>query len=250
MIPEGFKTVEKMGISEMGFPYVTFGNDLTFYGLPMGTREDNLKYIISDVRVRHLSERKHVQHAHYIYQPGDTVIEIGAFLGYYAMWIALQVGPTGRVIAIEMIPEYCAILKENLKPFPHAEVVEKGVGSYRGKGKAYAGVRQTSGMRKDVVAQYNDTISEIEIEIDTVDNILADIELVDMAIIQVNGAELDVLAGMSETLPKIRNVAIASQYDEGGVNHIKAVSDILGASGFVVHDDGVVVYGGRRCVVL
>lgn len=251
MIPENYKEVRRMGVSESGFPYVTLGNDLTFHGLVTGDSE--LASILGDIRVRHLANRPHIQHKHYQYKPGDTVVEIGAFLGYYTMWVAMQVGTTGKVIAIEAIPECAEVLRENLKPFPQAEVIEKAVGNYQGVGKIYVGIRQTCGMREDVVLRYNKTVSEIEVEVDTVDNILAGYDSIDMAIIQVNGTELDVLEGMKETLPKIKNIAIASQYDdEDGVSHIEVVRDVLvgeygNFSMFECCDDGVVVYGRRPC---
>jgi FkbM family methyltransferase len=170
---------------------------------------------------------------------------MGAFLGYYAMWVAMQVGITGRVIAIEAVPEYCDVLRTNLDIFPQAEVLQVAVGSYKGKGTMYAGKRQTCGMRADVVSLFNESISEVEVAVDTADNILSDCDSIDMAIIQVNGAELDVLDGMVNTLPRVKNITIASQYNEENVNHLEVVSDILRDSGFEVCDDGVVVYGGR-----
>lgn len=245
MIPEEYKEVERMGVSEDGFPYVTFVNDLTFHGLVQGSRQDMVGQILQDVRSRHLARRPHIQHAHYVYRPGDVVVEIGAFLGFYAMWVVLQVGPTGCVVAIEMIPECCEVLRANLAPFPNAVVIEKGVGSYCGKGVAYVGQKQTSGMREDVVSQFNDTVLQVEVEMDTADSILSEYDSIDMMIVQVNGGELDVLEGMLATLPRVKNIAIASQYDEDGVNHLEVVSDILRSGGFEVVDDGVVVYGGR-----
>ena len=246
MILESYKEVQKIGVNA-GLPFVTFSNDLTFHGLDEGERSDMVKAILGDVCRRHLSQRPHVQHAHYKYKSGDRVVEIGAFLGYYSMWVAMQVGVEGKVIAIEAIPEYVKVLKGNLKPFPQAEVIEKAVGNYQGTGKIYLGVRQTCGMREDVVSQFNETVSEIEVEVDIIDSLFADYDSIDMVIIQVNGTELDVLEGMKEALPKIKNIAIASQYDEEDYNHIEAVKEILIGSGFECLDDGVVVYGRQAC---
>jgi len=243
-MPEGYKTVVEIETTG-ALPRIKLENDLIFYGLERGTREDTVNGILHDIALRHLAQRSHVQHTHYTYKQGDVVVEIGAFLGYYAMWIALQVGTTGRVIAIEAIPEYCEVLKANLEIFPQAKVSEVAAGSYTGKGTMYVGKRQTCGMRADVVSQYNETISEIEVEVDTADNLLSSCDSIDMAIIQVNGTELDVLEGMTETLSRVKNITIASQYNEEGVNHLEVVSDILRDSGFEVCDDGVVVYGGR-----
>ena len=46
---------------------------------------------------------------------GQTVVDIGANIGYYALLEARQVGPTGRVYAIEPVPENFATLNKNVR---------------------------------------------------------------------------------------------------------------------------------------
>jgi FkbM family methyltransferase len=48
-------------------------------------------------------------------QPGDTFIDVGANLGYYAVLAGLQVGPTGHVVAFEPMPETRDWLEQNLR---------------------------------------------------------------------------------------------------------------------------------------
>lgn len=48
-------------------------------------------------------------------QPGQTVIDIGAFLGVYAMLEARRVGPSGRVVAFEPSPSSFAVLVRHLR---------------------------------------------------------------------------------------------------------------------------------------
>lgn len=38
-------------------------------------------------------------------QPGDTVVDVGAHVGYFTLLLAVLVGPTGRVLAFEPNPE-------------------------------------------------------------------------------------------------------------------------------------------------
>ncbi|WP_168176273.1 FkbM family methyltransferase [Novosphingobium sp. PC22D] len=47
-------------------------------------------------------------------QPGDTVIDIGANVGYYSVLAAELVSGTGRVVAIEPNPEVYALLARNM----------------------------------------------------------------------------------------------------------------------------------------
>jgi FkbM family methyltransferase len=52
-----------------------------------------------------------------IIQPGDTVIDIGANLGYYATKMAALVGPTGAVYMVEPVPQFQKTLLKNTKNY-------------------------------------------------------------------------------------------------------------------------------------
>jgi len=53
---------------------------------------------------------------------GDWVIDVGANVGHYTKRLSELVGPTGRVIAFEPVPETFALLAGNLQVFPKANV--------------------------------------------------------------------------------------------------------------------------------
>jgi FkbM family methyltransferase len=55
-------------------------------------------------------------------RPGDWALDIGANVGHYTVRMAELVGPAGRVIAVEPIPETFALLAENLRHSGHANV--------------------------------------------------------------------------------------------------------------------------------
>ncbi len=48
-------------------------------------------------------------------RPGDTVIDVGANVGYFTLLAATQVGPTGRVFAVEPVPPTVRRLKQNVE---------------------------------------------------------------------------------------------------------------------------------------
>jgi ubiquinone/menaquinone biosynthesis C-methylase UbiE len=48
-------------------------------------------------------------------RPGDTVGEIGAGPGYFTLRLARAVGPSGRVLAVDVVPELMAVLRQRLE---------------------------------------------------------------------------------------------------------------------------------------
>lgn len=57
-------------------------------------------------------------------QPGDTVIDAGAYIGDTALYFAEKVGKSGRVYAFEAVPETVKAAQENLQANFHEAVVE------------------------------------------------------------------------------------------------------------------------------
>jgi FkbM family methyltransferase len=49
-----------------------------------------------------------------VLKPGDIFIDVGANIGYYTILAAAQVGPAGKVYAIEASPTTCDLLRANL----------------------------------------------------------------------------------------------------------------------------------------
>ena len=55
-------------------------------------------------------------------EPGDWVVDVGANVGHYTKRFSDLVGPTGRVIAFEPVPETFALLAANVELFEHQNV--------------------------------------------------------------------------------------------------------------------------------
>lgn len=47
-------------------------------------------------------------------QPGDIVVDAGAYKGETALWFAKELQHQGHVYSIEMVPEFCDVIKENI----------------------------------------------------------------------------------------------------------------------------------------
>lgn len=57
------------------------------------------------------------------FRPGDSVLHVGAGLGYFSAVIAELVGPAGKVLAAEIDPALAASARRSLAPWPQVEVV-------------------------------------------------------------------------------------------------------------------------------
>lgn len=55
-------------------------------------------------------------------KPGDWVLDLGANVGHYTMRMSALVGQSGRVIAVEPMPDTFALLAANTRLFEHANV--------------------------------------------------------------------------------------------------------------------------------
>jgi FkbM family methyltransferase len=54
--------------------------------------------------------------------PGDWALDIGANVGHYTLRMAELVGPKGRVVAVEPVPDTFALLAANARLFRHENV--------------------------------------------------------------------------------------------------------------------------------
>ena len=62
-------------------------------------------------------------------RPGDTVLDIGANLGYYSYILAGLVGPDGKVYAVEPVKPILNVLKYNLRKFSNVEICNYALGA-------------------------------------------------------------------------------------------------------------------------
>lgn len=142
---------------------------------------------------------------------GDTVVLVGVHrIDTVMLWSCL-VGPRGRVVVIEAVPDYVENIRRNLEhhlnwPLENITYVAKGVDSTRGSKTIQIGERADYNKlaNQAIVDGLSDSdyVREVQIEVDTIDQILADnnIEKVDYVYITISGMELEALKGMDKTL--------------------------------------------------
>jgi len=141
---------------------------------------------------------------------GDTAVQVGTPNVYTMKRYSRLVGKTGLVVIVEADPNNASDLRESLSdmPFQNVEIVCKGAWSEAGRMKLeksddFKGDHKINVEEVYVDNDYRTEFSDyIEIEVDTVDNILADIgcNSLDYLSVTVNGAELEVLKGAEKII--------------------------------------------------
>lgn len=143
---------------------------------------------------------------------GDTVIDVGAHIGLYTIIGSKRVGPTGKVIALEPYPDSYYLLKRNLElnQLDNVIALECAASS---SAESLARLYLPSGDQgftklHTIMPSRAVTENFVEVSAKKLDDILYSlrIEHVEWIKIDVEGAELEVMKGASETLTK--NMAI------------------------------------------
>jgi FkbM family methyltransferase len=133
---------------------------------------------------------------------GMTVIDVGADIGYYTLLFAKRVGRDGRVIAFEPIPSAREKLEHNVRLNGYTNVKICDFALFSSNGQAILegpfqisriNPAKTTSEKKDIQIQtkiFDECVSKLKVQ------------RIDLVKIDVEGAELDVLRGMEQSLEK------------------------------------------------
>lgn len=175
---------------------------------------------------------------------GETVVQVGAQPRGELLRLAQIVGEKGRVIAIEPEPANVEGLRKTLEKnsVKNVTIIPKGTWSERGKQRLLLSPHpgdhkiNVPGVLHDNDLRPENYQSFAEIEVDTVDNILRTpgINRVDYVKITINGAELEVLKGMEETLRGDLRLRVKGHALEDGQPLHKAIASLLKERGFSI----------------
>lgn len=147
---------------------------------------------------------------------GDTVLDIGANIGYFTLLFAKQVGPRGKVFAFEPDPTNYSILKKNIEMngYNNVILIQKAVSDTNGKIRLYLSEDNKGDHR---IYDSYDNRQFVEIDSIRLDDYFKDNPGVSFIKMDVQGAEGSALAGMQELLDKSKGVKLIMEFSPTGL---------------------------------
>jgi FkbM family methyltransferase len=142
---------------------------------------------------------------------GDHVWDVGANIGYLALVAARIVGPTGRVVAIEPDAQCAAAIRTNaaLNDLQAIEVVEAAAAQSSGTADLVV-VRDRLWTRLASVGDHHESEQLVNVETVALDDVPGPAPT--LVKIDVEGAELEVIAGMQRLLRDARPLVVCEMH--------------------------------------
>src|SRR3989338_5856384 len=170
---------------------------------------------------------------------GDTVVDVGAHIGYYSIIVANAVGISGKVFAFEPEPKNFELLKKNVEVngYKNVVLIEKAISSKSGKSNLFINKENTGDHR---IFASNHQRSSIIVDSTTLDDFFKDkkkkIHLMKM---DIQGAEMDALVGARNVLKKGEELKLITEFWPRGLQRsgksAKKFLDLLQKNSFKIY---------------
>lgn len=157
-----------------------------------GARRIRLSVVAGNMRIHRLLDR--------LVQPGATVIDVGANIGYNTLHAARLAGASGRVVAVEPTPDNLEVLRRNLAAAQLTNVVVAPVAAGRAASTRDLFVRGQISAVNSLFPEscYAAVTAVLPVPVVPLDDLVEG--AADVVKIDVEGAELEVLEGMPRIL--------------------------------------------------
>lgn len=203
--------------------------------------------LLSDIYIWQQYER------HFVPKAGQTVIDIGAHVGVFTVKMARAVGDTGRVIAIEPRKKNLEVLHRNIKANGLKNVTIISLGAWNKKDtlklNLFTESTALSSFHTDHFEGTAHPDAVEEVAVDTLDSIFAElgIRTIDFIKMDIEGAEIEALPGMRNTLENSGlNLAIACYHVVNGQESSRTIIPELEGMGFETLREGGVLYAHKK----
>ncbi len=172
--------------------------------------------------------------------PGDTFVDVGSNIGYFSLLAADEVGPTGRIVAIEADPRIFAALSRITELNPSSPITLKHVAIGGEDGvlrlAGFDDAQDNWGISRVVGADAVSTANTFEVPSRRLDPLLDELGIgaVDLLKMDIEGAEAFALRGMRDGLAsgRYRRVLLElhpAQLRDHGANPMEVARILLDA---------------------
>ena len=162
-------------------------------------------------------------------KPGAIFYDIGASLGFFTLIAARLVESSGQVYAFEPVPENAARIRRNamLNDFAHVTVLEKAVAEAEGRGELLL-AHHAGGATLAAAGTPPDLKGHLEVNLVSIDYLIASEQLRPPTLVKIDveGAEIDVLRGMKQTLTAYKPILIY-EIDDGDRTAFQRKSELV-----------------------
>ncbi|GAB5493660.1 MAG: hypothetical protein Phog2KO_38750 [Phototrophicaceae bacterium] len=201
-------------------------------------------------------------------KPNMVFLDIGAHVGYYSRLASNIVGESGRVVAFEPNPSNHAMLKKNVGTRKNVTLMQVALAEEEGTAELYDYLM----MSASGSLHYDETLRDVQLsttqrDVDfaprldndfqpktytvrtaPVDKLMAELGItqVDVVKMDIEGAEMGALRGMSQTIANSPNLSLVMEFNPLGLKafgHVphEALQEILGMGFnnlYIIEDDG------------
>ncbi len=143
-----------------------------------------------------------------------TVLDVGAHVGWFALQAARLVGPRGKVIAVEADPRNAALLRLNAERLGVANVEVLHAAALEAPGAVELALcaTNTGDHRVGLAGEGRPTVAVPGVRLD---DVLGGRARVDVVLLDTQGSEQRVLAGLRATIERCRPQVLAEHWPEG-----------------------------------
>jgi len=167
----------------------------------------NYRYLSPTDSIKALEDDKFVD-----LKEGQTVFEIGCYIGLQAIRMSELVGDKGLIVAVEAIPKNFEILKKNIEKNEITNIKIFNLAIWKEKGTIDFTLDEKQ--KNSAIETIVNNKKKMTLPCNTLDNIFDELQLkkLDFCRIQVNGAEVEVMEGMTKLLKSTPTVMVTAPY--------------------------------------
>jgi FkbM family methyltransferase len=154
-------------------------------------------------------------------KPGMTVVDIGANIGYLTMLLASLVGPSGLVVAVEPNPENIKLLEASRRVNGFGQILVIQAAAGRHTALLALNVSYSNGTTMELPSDLDAIFASRPVPCFALDDLLPKNKHFNLVKIDTEGAELNALIGLSQTIDRDKPV-IVSEFSPGalpGISH-------------------------------